>query len=83
MYKKSMPQRYGGFKMIAEDGTPVPAPWKKFNGFIVKGETADKLDEAIKDDLSPTPNKKVELVNRVLSSMNNSHHQMDVDDINR
>ena len=73
-------------KIITDDIKTIlnsPIPWKKFNGFIVKDETADKLDEAIKDDADPTPNKKVELMNRVLSSMNNSHHQMDVDDINR
>ena len=79
MNREKMPKRYCGFKMIAEDGTPVPAPWKKSTGFTVKEE----VSEAVIDKTGPLPIKKVKLVNRVLSSMKNSHHQMDVDDINR
>ena len=74
-----MPKIYHGFKMIAEDGILAPPPWKKSTGFTVKEE----VSEAVIDKTGPLPIKKVKLVNRVLSSMKNSHHQMDVDDINR
>ena len=66
MYKKHMPKRYCGFKMIGEDGISAPASWTKFNGFTVK-------EEMMIDETGPSPIKKTKLVNQVIASMN-SHH---------
>ena len=63
MGKKLMPKRYCGFKMISEDGTPAPSPWKRFTGFKVK-EVENEIDEPMEEEAesSTIPNKKLKIL---------------------
>ena len=50
-------RKCNGFKMISEDGTLIPSPWKRSTGFEVKEEVADDSVEE-----TSIPPKKIKLL---------------------